>query len=629
MAEEVLSLKKGTDAFTYTIDCVKPLAELRIMLQQDSMIADSDLFQGKQGKILKSQEATTSIEKVASIDNETKYLTIVSATPAATPSQPEQVQVKKGTAPHKIYSVAKTQLLGEFRKTLEADGTMLATDNFVSGTAVIQKPAEATLTIAQALGDDGILDISAPAATEPIEVKKGTTQSKTYLVHKNQPLSEFKQKLVAEGVMSATDKFMLGNSVIEASTEATMTIAQALINNVLTIKAFLAPSSAGGSGRTPTLPTIALSDNWALNYSANDAGKSLIDTLDDQDRSTSRTDIEYYRDISRDERKTLFSSLQLATGLIFSANSLQTKGATKAFDRPFIYVPAGDGETEGEPKWATPDLSLNTELSMSYNKQVHEVKKRGIVNVDASFGGMGTSVKSSTKREEEEMTYMEKTTVYMLARYEVPKVELQIDGKDLICTPDFTSAVQEALSQSGALMQYLKLLDVLNTYGHFIALTYSVGGLVNITDEKVLESAMTAKDLKEIYSAAVETDLTAAGYPIQAGGGVGVGNENMNKESVDNFRRTIKKEVIGGDAAMVNQPAEWIASLGPRRNWAVTSYRDLKPTIQFLEPELRHKICILINQHCMNPTTAQKTILNMQHYVQPLLANSIDNDLFN
>ncbi len=420
-----------------------------------------------------------------------------------------------------------------------------------------------------------------------IKTDKGTYSQKFSGLDIN--LDEARKILAAKGLMTDGDRFYLkGTAEVLLEDEATTALGGLIDDGQLVIKAGQESEESKAAKRR------------------HEAVSVKFDTVD------------FYQDLSDDERNDLYRLLDLQKGLVFNQN-----GAEKAHEQAFRW--------RAKPKGVVQDPVLHTEVTESYTNLVHQVKTSGITKVNASAGGWGISMSTEATHSESSLNRKETTDVYYLATYDVPKVSLSLTADDIALVEEegespFIKDMDAAMAGGAGdtFAQYAGALKVLNTYGYYVPLEVNVGG--RIFAERVEHDVATTSIQTEADSFKVdfEANLESFGYPVKAGGGY---SEEHSKETTDEMKKRaikVSKQARGGLPGSVNTPSKWADSLNNYRFWRTIEFVELFPTVMLLPTGLQNAVTGVLREHSPSPRTRDLTTLDMNSYVVKLGTPSTD-----
>jgi hypothetical protein len=511
-----------------------------------------------------------------------------------------------------------TNKLATLRTKLEDESFMTAQDRFLNQGAEITPDDESKVDVKDILdGNNLTIKPSAkPSKPEPgsknITFAKGT-EKKNIRADPKSKLSDLRKQLEQDKHLLPTDRFEYGGAEIDLKDEAEIIVEEILKDNVLTVKA----SNKVTPGKTPDAPkvdSLIPKSGYNLNPTANPEGLKVLETIAGERAAAATTGLVYYYHLNDAEKTTLlYKKLQLTRGLL-----IQPKAFSKS---------AKDVRTlNGEPIYTMPEFTLDIDREVSFSETVHELRKRGVQTAKGSAGAFGVAVSATYTKETETFSSTKEESVYLIAREDVPKVELQFTPEQITPTNEFLQAVQGVLAMSTAKkeQQYLKLLEVLDQFGFYMATKFTLGGQVWAEDQKTVKTEIQAKSELESFGVAFEANLEASGYPVSASGGYGQLNEEKQTDIKIEGKRRITKKFKGGDPAAHGKIESWIASLGNSERWDVIKYTELKPTLDLLPSDQRNRCANIINTYCLLPDTARITALDMLGYARLLTSGYSD-----
>jgi hypothetical protein len=370
------------------------------------------------------------------------------------------------------------------------------------------------------------------------------------------------------------------------------------------------PVLTGGS--SPGSVTVPNTQGEKPQLSPHTVDYTVTDGLSDGlSTPTTTTTIRRYEDLSRAEAEKLLLDLNLKRGLIVGELGLTTS------PRDVVIWTA-------LPVPTVPSADLEVELSMTYSKTVHELRKLGVKKANGSGGAKGISVAGNYNKSRETLSQSETMTAHVLGTYNVPKIELHVQQERMEVSPEFDEAVRSAVSGGDTMKEYSGLLDVLGHYGHYVSTTFVLGGQMFAEDHKHVTGLSDAASFEQSFGGAFEADVVIKGVPVKAGGGYGQTDTKQQSNARQDAARTIRRQVRGGNAALIASASDWIVSLGSTELWRVIEHRELTPTVSLLSSDLREKCIYLINRYSLNDNARRRSPLDMREYADKLNAAAVD-----
>lgn len=430
-----------------------------------------------------------------------------------------------------------TNKLATLRTKLENESFMTAQDRFLNQGAEITPDDESKIDVKDILdGNNLTIKPSAkPSTPEPgsknITLAKGT-EKKIIRADPKSKLSDLRKQLELEKHILPTDHFEFSGAEIAIKDEAEISVGEILKDSVLTVKSDKKVSPVT-SGKTPDAPKVDTpKSGFNLNPSASPEGVKVLETIAGERAAAQSNGLVYYYHLNDAEKTTLlYQKLQLTRGLLIQP---------KAFSKSAKDV----RKLNGEPIYTMPEFTLDIDREVSFSETVHELRKRGVQTAKGSVGAFGVAVSATYTKEKETFSSTKEESVYLIAREDVPKVELQFTPEQITPTNEFLQAVQGVLAMSPDKkeQQYLKLLEVLDQFGFFMPTKFTLGGQVWAEDQKTVKTEIEAKSELESFGVAFEANLEASGYPVSASGGYGkLSEEKQTEIKIEGKRRITKK----------------------------------------------------------------------------------------
>jgi hypothetical protein len=169
------------------------------------------------------------------------------------------------------------------------------------------------------------------------------------------------------------------------------------------------------------------------------------------------------------------------------------------------------------------------------------------------------------------------------------KGRIDLDRSKITLSQDFVSAVAAAVVDPQA--PAARLLNVLSDYGHFAAMSATIGGRITAAAQKTLSDLTQIKSEMTKFELAASGTLSVEGVPVegQAQTGGSSGNSSRTTEAMNSF--TMNIDILGGNESLHGRGMhqKWAQSVGPFGTWKVIGFDNgsMTPLIDFLEPNLK------------------------------------------
>lgn len=282
-----------------------------------------------------------------------------------------------------------------------------------------------------------------------------------------------------------------------------------------------------------------------------------------------------FQNLSYNEKRDLLgeNNLNIYQGLTFksgntSLNFVATHQSLYKFPAGYI------------PKARNPDLEIDSEDFLSFSQETHSLHISGTSTSSLSLSTPYVDAEAEYKKSKEESHSSDKINSYFTQRYLRKKVDLSTDIKKIIVERSFIDAIRGAVNGLGLTRQAcLNLIKVLNEYGWYVPLEYTLGGAVFATETKEITTLENAYKESESFKASFKA--TVGGYS-----GGGSHEEEHSKEEKDKNVKKLEKVTLqvkgGSETAKPGDFTDWNKSLNEPINWRVISYDKLLPSLMLL-----------------------------------------------
>ncbi|MBL6448200.1 hypothetical protein JMN32_17935 [Fulvivirga sp. 29W222] len=281
--------------------------------------------------------------------------------------------------------------------------------------------------------------------------------------------------------------------------------------------------------------------------------------------------VDRYNQMSVAEKNALFSNIQIFRGLTVT----QELGFGKTFKDLYYWK---DGNM---PAANNPRILTEVDYSYTFNKVTSMLTTFGSDSGSISFESPYASAEANFKYEQEHSTSSEEVTEYLNARFIVRKVELDVAMNSLSVNPEFIHAIEEAVkncdpnNNSQGMQGYSNLLEVLNEWGYYVPLTFTLGGVLYSSDTTKITEFSDAESKKEEFGGSFK----AAFDGIGGGGSYQHAQGSSSKTTSSSKFQDITIDQVGGAAGSTNDYNTWAKSLDQAINWNLASASKLLPSL--------------------------------------------------
>jgi len=526
-----------------------------------------------------------------------------------------------------IYDVSKK--LGELRLHLtQTLHLMRDIDRFANKddiTNVYDMGQEAATSVEAAI-DPAKLTVtlvsSKPART--IIVVKGETK-RSYRVEDDTTLAQFRLTLQTDKVIEPVDIFVIDGADLRTAGERDVLI-KILKDNTLNVKYSSTLSGPIPKPTVPTMPYPKVEWSQAVTYQQGGAIAPPVikgGTFDNKDEDK-------WPNLTTEQKRSIYNMLQLGRAMIVGTSDALTNGEPGEIPRSYrsavlLMFPE---ERNHEPLFVAPNRGFTSKFLSTFSLTAHELHKRAVSTAKAGAGVKGAAFTSEVNVASESTEHQLQSRLYMSQMFVKPVVKLKTDVKtDVKPNPEFSLAIWRALYESGqGIHRYVKLLEVLKEFGHFLPTEFQLGGAAFFEERAMVDKR---KDIKmNSFSTKSGLEGTIKGVELSAGVGHEQAQKNENEDQLE--ERTTETFVIGGDAGTVAKDSysEWLKSLKSHTYWKVIKYDAFVPTIRFLDPRLLAPCLAVLKEYAKDPLTAQHTCIDMMDYALLAEAALPGNDLY-
>ncbi|NES75074.1 MULTISPECIES: MAC/perforin domain-containing protein [unclassified Okeania] len=335
----------------------------------------------------------------------------------------------------------------------------------------------------------------------------------------------------------------------------------------------------------------------------------------------------FFQDLIDDQKVDLYRRLQLKKALTVSKIQSQDEDwvISKAFKEAIYWehdipdeesTPPPKPETKPFPKpektyhpnWIVPRKKGFFTVDAKTKFVAHQVGKfvsEGSSNQELSlFGGLDSDLEGEFSGESE---LSAKSKTYLLAEYTIPKVILSVDWENIKFNSKFYKKVKDALTGDDEFYSFVELNYLLNEYGYFVPLKFTLGGKICAQSEvnsKIDSNSQQFASFKSSFASSL--NLFGAGSE-----GEGKSEGEIKASQNMSSKMDMELEYYGGLGSAITNPIGWMMSLNSYKTWTVIKYSELVPIICFIEEEeLRNKAIRAFMRYSYYPDTDKPLLLN-------------------
>ncbi|MCG8640564.1 MAG: hypothetical protein MI862_12565 [Desulfobacterales bacterium] len=379
-------------------------------------------------------------------------------------------------------------------------------------------------------------------------------------------LTRTRALLTKDKLMEPNDSFLLNGNPLANTTEETTTLKELLGNGT---KLYV-----GGATLAPLDPQQAI-DNW------NNFGDS--------------------------EKQALFNQIEIYSGLI-----IQKDGFSRSFSNSIPVQWTLDAINSRKPTTISKVTSNYT-----FSKTTKEMTEKNVQSTSVSFTSPYASAKAEYDHEKQTQHSEEHVTTYLIAKFLVNKIGLQVNTKKMTASDNFMNAVKKAIGEhQNDVNGYYNLINVLDQFGYYVPGTFTLGGALLTQTSTRVNKYSDAETEMEKYSFGFSASFDGIG------GGAAYSNADTHsvKTTSSNEYNNQTFQQIGGASGTNNDYPKWVKSLDSAAQWDVASYESLVPTIALIglsQQGVGNACCNLINKFSSYDSVKDmQTMIDMEKYSQ-------------
>ncbi|NEP38254.1 MAG: hypothetical protein F6K25_00675 [Okeania sp. SIO2G4] len=319
----------------------------------------------------------------------------------------------------------------------------------------------------------------------------------------------------------------------------------------------------------------------------------------------------FFQDLIDDQKVDLYRRLQLKKALTVSKIQSQDEDwvISKAFKEAIYWKLDDSDDTENtyHPNWIVPRkngfFTVDAETSLVAH-QVGKFVSKGSGNQELSlFGGLDSDLEGEFSGEIE---LSAKSKTYLLAEYTIPKLILSLDWENIELDPNFKKKVDKILIDD-EWSSFVKLNYLLNKYGYFVPLKFTIGGKISAQSEVNSKIDSNSQQFASFQSSFASKINLFGSSESEASGEL---KGKMEAKQEASGEMDMELEYYGGLGSAITNPIGWMMSLNSYKTWTVIKYSELVPIICFFDEKLRNKAIRAFMRYSYYPDTNKPLLLN-------------------
>ena len=280
------------------------------------------------------------------------------------------------------------------------------------------------------------------------------------------------------------------------------------------------------------------------------------------------------------KRNELLWGIDLDAAARTAATGDRRAGRAGRVDRQALLwcVPKDDGF------YSVASLSARSTSEVSYSAYEHNL----VVNRIASGGGSvampfaAAAVKAEEFRRIAHKSRMRQTHLY--GAWEEPRAIVYL-GRCTVAHPEFVKEIRAALDRGNDADRIAALKAVFEAFGQAAPRRLTLGGVSYHSREETVSSEVSETTIRQTIEAGVDARKDGA----TASADIAFKNGQGESVSAQTFSGSSSWEAFGGDTSLLSEKSlgPWLQSVKDPNNWAVMSFDDMAPLVDWLDADLR------------------------------------------
>lgn len=267
------------------------------------------------------------------------------------------------------------------------------------------------------------------------------------------------------------------------------------------------------------------------------------------------------------------------------------------------------------PQGINPPTLLAIEELYTFTEESHSMQYSGVNSASVSLSIPNASVQANYEYAKNNSQSNDELDTYLTKRYLYKKIDIFVDPTRLIVEDDFLHVVRNAVRGfERSIDGYTNLVNVLNEYGWYIPIQYTLGGAIYSTKISKVRTLAEARMESHNFGARVD----ASYMNIRAG----IGINHKDSSNVNNTTKTNNDSLmfrqIGGNGVGQDNLMGWIDSLDDANNWRIIRYTNLMPSLMLLHGvdsiTLSNAMKLLTKYNSYSEVRSLQPHINIQEY---------------
>lgn len=323
--------------------------------------------------------------------------------------------------------------------------------------------------------------------------------------------------------------------------------------------------------------------------------------------------VDIYKALSRVQKQEVLDNLEICKGLIPDVGHGFRHSTRPVITFSESYLPVADN----------PMVNTETSFTTYLSKTAQELSVLGISTIQADIDAKVVSNEAEFKQESTQVEKSSEIMSYFTARYVIRKSTLHLDCDKIQVNRDFVEAVRAALKgNSRTVTGCYNLMKVLNEWGYYIPLSFSLGGVLYSKEEHHTATFSRMVEETEKFKESFKCSYK------EVSGGVGMEN-STTKETTDESSvetgRTLIQQIGGLEGLSISKEMypRWVDSLKNANYWRISDIEVLYPTLLLLNKEygglLGMAVSTLDRMSSEESIRKQQPLLDLKSYTKRLL----------
>ncbi len=278
------------------------------------------------------------------------------------------------------------------------------------------------------------------------------------------------------------------------------------------------------------------------------------------------TTFEEFVRMGNDEKISFFHQNQVTHGITFTSSGME-----RSFRSMYTLLEP--------PLMAKETVNTKMESSYAFSEMKRNINLVSSNQASIAFHSPYANAKSEYEYEKSKSVTSSKITEYLLSKFVISQARFEVNPSKVSVNMDFFHEVSATVySEKEDHQKAADLMMVLERWGLYLPLEFTMGGALYTSDEKQITEFKETKQDKEKFSVAADVAFSGYGGGFSYGGSTEESESGSQKEEFKNLRVS----QIGGAPGNIESKVDFADSLKEMSTWEMVDIKKFYPSILLL-----------------------------------------------